>query len=122
MGAQPAAWPPTKRTGALSSSPTATSSRKPRPSFVYSEPEASGRHDDVGRAPAELLRDLEGDGLGALGVVGPQVDVQEGPALQLVGELQAEPVDLVVGSLDAHDGARRARAPGPPWRAPGRPG
>src|SRR5439155_26246980 len=64
---------------------------------------AGHRHDDVlGRAPAELLGDLEAHRLGALGVVGPQVDVHEAPAI-LEGDLRTQAVHLVVGAADADD-------------------
>jgi hypothetical protein len=42
MGAQPAAWPPTKRMAERSMRPTSASSSKPRAILVYSDPEASG--------------------------------------------------------------------------------
>ncbi len=50
-----------------------------------------------------MLGDLEGEGLAALGVERAEVDVDEGPAL-LVGDLEAEPVDVVVRAVDADDG------------------
>ena len=56
----------------------------------------------IGRAPAELLGDLEAEGARALGVVGPHVDVDEGPRLGL-RHLRAEPVHVVVGALDHHE-------------------
>ena len=70
------------------------------------------RDDDVvGQLPAELLGDLEGEGLGALGVVGADVDVDEGPGGELARQLGAEPVDVVVAAVDgdevaAEDGRR----------------
>src|SRR6478672_4072563 len=55
------------------------------------------RDDDlVGQPPAELLGDLVAQGLGALGVVGADVDVDERPAVLLAGDLRGEPVDVVV--------------------------
>src|SRR5947208_1516967 len=54
----------------------------------------------VGRRPAELLSDLVSERLGALGVVGPQVDVDERPRLVLARQLGAQPVDVVVVALD----------------------
>ena len=56
--------------------------------------------DPVGQLPAELLDGLVGERLRALGVVGAQVDVDEGPGPGL-GELGAEPVDVVVVAADA---------------------
>ena len=53
-------------------------------------------HDLVGQPPAELLGDLVAQGLGALGVVGADVDVDERPAVLLAGDLGGEPVDVVV--------------------------
>ena len=58
-------------------------------------------HDHVvGRLPAELLDRLEGQGLGALGVVGAQVDVDERPRGLLRGQLGAQAVDVVVAAVD----------------------
>src|SRR6185312_12361404 len=62
-----------------------------------------GRHDRVGRVPAELLGDLEGDGLRAFGVVRAQAHVDEAPG-QLEGELDGEPAAVVVGPTDGIDG------------------
>ena len=59
-------------------------------------------HHDVRRPPAQRLGDLERQGLGALGVERAQVDVDEAPA-GLVGHLEAQPVDVVVRSLDRDD-------------------
>ena len=64
------------------------------------------RHHHVVRGlPAQLLGDLEGQRLGALGVVGPHVDVDEGPAGALAGQLGTEAVDVVVVPLDRDDRA-----------------
>ena len=110
MGAQPSGWPPDiARRRIVEKTDGGQLAEAPRQLRVQ-RARCQRRHHDVGCSPAELLRDLEGDGLGALGVEGPQVDVQEGPALELVGELQAEPVDLVIGALDAHE--RRAQRAG----------
>ena len=60
------------------------------------------RHRDdhlVGQPPAELLGDLVAQGLGALGVERPHVDVDERPALLLAGDLRGEAVDVVVGAV-----------------------
>jgi hypothetical protein len=57
------------------------------------------RHHAVGELPAELLGDLEGQRLGALGVVRADVDVDERPVVALAGDLGAEPVDRVVVAL-----------------------
>jgi len=59
-----------------------------------------GCNDDVsGQLPTELLRHLEAMGLGAFGVVGPQIDVDKGPAV-FVADLTAESIDVVVVSFD----------------------
>ena len=54
----------------------------------FADERAAGHGDDdvVGQAPAELLGDLVADGLGAFGVVGAEVDVDEAPVV-LVGDL-----------------------------------
>ena len=57
----------------------------------------------VRQAPAQLLGHLEGQGLGALGVVGAQVNVDKTPAVG-VGHLAAEAVHLVVVTLHGHQG------------------
>ena len=41
-------------------------------------------------------------GLGAFGVVGAQIDVDEAP-FEAVGDLRAEAIDVVVVAVDAHD-------------------
>ena len=64
---------------------------------------AGHRHHGVpGRAPAQLLRDLEAHRLGAFGVVGPQVHVDEAPAV-FARDLRAQAVDLIVSAVDADD-------------------
>jgi hypothetical protein len=70
------------------------------PSLDLGEQRPAGDRNDnvVGRFPAELLDDLEGQRLGALGVVGADVDVDERP-VELTGDLRAQTVDVVVGSL-----------------------
>ena len=65
-----------------------------------------GADDVIGQAPAELFGDLVALGLRALCVVGTQVDVDEAPAV-LIGDLGAEPVDVVVVAVDRGPGARR---------------
>ena len=64
--------------------------------------------DDLSRQPpTELLGHLVAQRLGALGVVGPDVDVDERRLFEFVGlgQLAAEPVDVVVGTFDTHQGA-----------------
>ncbi len=62
------------------------------------------RTDDRGRQlPAELLGDLEGERLRALGVVGAEADVDERP-VELEGELDREPAAVVVAPVDRVDG------------------
>ncbi len=61
------------------------------------------RHDVLRVAPAELLDDLEPHRLRALGVVRPQVDVDEAPAVA-IGHLRAQAVHIVVGAGDAENG------------------
>ena len=73
------------------------------PDLRDQRPPRARHHDVVGRPPAELLDDLVAVGLGALGVVRTEVDVDERPAV-LVGDLGAEAVDLVVGALDLDEG------------------
>jgi hypothetical protein len=69
------------------------------------EQRARGDRDDdaVGRRPPELLADLVGQRLGALGVVRAQVDVDERPRLVLARQLGAQAVDVVVVAVDRHD-------------------
>ncbi len=64
---------------------------------------SDGDHDMVRGLPAELLGDLEGQRLGAFGVVGPHVDVDEGPTRALARQLGAQAVDVVVVPLDGDD-------------------
>ena len=71
------------------------------------------RHDDlIGRAPAELFADLEGQRLGAFGVVRAQVHVDEGPVGVFGDQLDAEPIDVVVVALDAEHRAPEDRRHG----------
>src|SRR5919204_3256018 len=64
---------------------------------------AGDRHDDtVGQAPAELLGNFEGQRLRAFRVVRAQVDIDEGPAVQ-VADLAAETVGVVVIAVDSDD-------------------
>ena len=66
---------------------------------------AGDRHDDaIGQPPAELLGDLEGQRLRAFRVVRPHVDVDERPAVVDVGDLAAQPIDVVVVAVDGNDG------------------
>ena len=76
---------------------------------------AAGGGDDgvLRQPPAELLGDLEAVGLGAFGVVRTQVDVDDRPAV-LVGDLGAQPVDVVVVAADGdHRGPEDRRSRGP---------
>ena len=70
---------------------------------------AGHRRDDVlRRAPAELLGDFVAERLGAFRVEGPQVDVDEAPVVA-VGDLAAQAVDVVIGSLDGDQLRARRR-------------
>jgi hypothetical protein len=61
------------------------------------------RNDDlVGQPPPELFGDLIAQRLGALGVEGAHVDVDERPALLLTRDLRGEFVDVVVVAVDRH--------------------
>ena len=73
---------------------------EPLGDFGQLRPRPHRHHDVVGCLPAELLGRLEGEGLGALGVVRAQVDVHEGPRRVLGRQLGAESVDVVVAALD----------------------
>ena len=70
----------------------------------FSDQRAAGHWDDyvVGEFPPELFGNFVAVGLGAFGVVGAQVYVDESPA-KLVGDLGAEAVDVVVVAVNAHD-------------------
>ena len=104
-GEQPCACAPKIVYGASSTSPSETSSAKPLSTFVSCEPDATGITTWSRQPPAELLGDLVAQRLGALGVVGPDVDVDERPALLLAGDLRREPVDVVVVALHGHQRA-----------------
>src|SRR5437867_7038039 len=51
--------------------------------------------------PAELLGDFEPMGLGALGVIGAQVDVDEGPAI-FIADFSAQPIDVIIVAFDGY--------------------
>ena len=70
------------------------------------------RHDDVvGCLPAELFHHLERQRLAPFGVEGPEVNVDDRPAVQ-VSEFRAEAVDVIVGAADLdHGSAVGARRP-----------
>ncbi len=98
-GAHPAAWPPTSRGDVPSARPRSSSSVN---AWFELREERAGRDrrdDDVWRPPAELLGDLVGDRLRALGVVAAQADVDERPR-HLPRELDRHPVAVVVGAGD----------------------
>jgi hypothetical protein len=62
------------------------------------------------QAPAQLLGNFEAVGLGAFRVIGPQIDVDDGPAV-FVGDLCAEAIDVIVVAAYAHHrGAEDQRA------------
>ena len=76
--------------------------------FVESLPDlgehrAGGRrhHHVVRYPPAQLLGDFVPKGLAAFGVVGPHVDVDEGPGV-VVADLAAQAVHFVVGAFDGN--------------------
>jgi len=54
------------------------------------------------KLPSKLLRDLEAHRLRALRIVGTEIHIHESPAI-LPGDLRAEAVHLIIGSLDADD-------------------
>ncbi len=108
-GAQPSGWPPTKRTSFALDEPDRRQLVEALRDLREQRARGDRRDDDVRQPPAELLGDLEGERLAALGIERPEVDVDEGPAL-LVGDLEAEAVDVVVRAVDADD--RRAVAQG----------
>src|ERR1019366_2268252 len=86
----------------------------PRGLSVADELAAAGDRDDdlVRKLPAQLLRGLERQGLGAFRIERPDVDVAESPGGRL-DELAAQAIDLVVvpsngdhvgvEAADAHD-------------------
>src|SRR3990172_925356 len=53
--------------------------------------------------PSQLLCGFKGEGLGTLSIVWPDVDIDKGPVI-LTRHLAAQPVDIVIVSLDSHDG------------------
>ena len=62
-----------------------------------------------GIAPAQLLDNLECDGLRPFGVIAPQVDVRECPAIP-VTNLGTQTVHVIIGAVDAnHVGPRYGR-------------
>ena len=130
-------------TASASTRPSATSSRE-RLVDLGQQRAGRDRDDDLLRQPpAELLGDLVAERLGALGVVRPQVDVDERPSRsRSPASSRAEPVDVVVGALDRDqraavdrgrddlaglevgrdEDAPSAARPGPPRRRPRWPG
>ena len=70
----------------------------------FADERATGHGDDdvVGQAPSELLGDLVAYGLGAFGVVGAEIHVDEAPVV-FVGDLGAETVDVIVVAVDANE-------------------
>ena len=74
---------------------------EPATKLRVERPRRDRRDDGIRRPPPELLGDLERHALRALGVVRAQVHVDDGPALELIGQLEAEPVDDVVRPVDA---------------------
>ncbi len=72
----------------------------------FCEERAGGHGDDgvLGGAPAGLLDDFKAHALGAFGVVGAHIDVDEGPGI-FAGDFGAEAVDFVVVAFDADDGS-----------------
>ena len=75
---------------------------EPLPDLVEERARGDRDRDGVRSLPAELLRDLVGQGLRALGVVGAQVDVDESPR-QLERQLDREPRAVVVRAVDGVD-------------------
>ena len=104
IGAQPSAWAPwmrVLRAGACDQAQLLELAE----GLADLGDQRAARHgdDDVRRQPpAELLGDLVGVALGALGVERAEVDVDEPPAV-LAGDLRAQPIDVVVGPFDADD-------------------
>ena len=78
------------------------SSANPWPTLWNSAPEAIGMATTSGVAPAELLGDLVGERLRALGVVRAQVDVDE-PPRKLERELHGKTRAVVVVAVDGVD-------------------
>ena len=86
-GEQPVACAPNTRYGVASTSPSLPSSLEPLVDLGQLRARRHRDHDLPGQPPAELLGDLVAQGLGALGVVGPDVDVDERPVLVLGRQL-----------------------------------
>src|ERR1700688_253205 len=61
-----------------------------------------GDHDVIRQTPAELFGNFVTVRLGAFGIVGTKIYVHEAP-IEAVGDLSAEPIHMVVISVDAHD-------------------
>ena len=100
MGEQPVACAPKNLTGLSSTRPSATNSSNALRILVMSEPPAMGHDYVVRETPAELLGDFKANCLGAFGIEGAQVDVDETPVVA-IGDLRAETIDVVVVAVDA---------------------
>ena len=79
-------------------SPISASSSKPRATRVNIAPEATGSTTTSGERQPSGSAISYAERLRALRVERPQIDVHEAPA-GLVGDLQAETVDVVVGAV-----------------------
>jgi hypothetical protein len=99
IGEQPVACAPKTVYGVGSTRPSRPSSPKALSTLVSSEPDGHRQHDLLRQPPAELLGHLVAERLAALGVERADVDVDERPVLVL-GDLAAQPVDVVVAALD----------------------
>src|SRR5262249_10392861 len=53
----------------------------------------------LGKLPTELLCHLEAMGLGTFRIIGPQINVDEGPAV-FVTDLTAESIDVIIVAFD----------------------
>jgi len=100
IGAHPAAWAPKIR-GAVR--PRAGGGELLEPLAQLRDQRATGHRRDHrrGQPPPQLLRDLERQRLRPFTVVAAQVDVDDAPA-ELVGDLGAQPVDVIVVAAHAH--------------------